>query len=52
MKATKFIDGEERRYELAKAAMQGMVSFWQASYNESSNRSYGGSLKVLVEMIS
>lgn len=38
------------RYELAKAAMQGMVSFWQASYNESSNRSYGGSLKVLAEM--
>lgn len=26
MKATKFIDWEERRYELAKAAMQGILS--------------------------
>ena len=26
MKATKFIDWEERRYELAKAAMQGAIT--------------------------
>lgn len=36
MKATKFIDWEQRRYELAKAAMQGMISSWIVKTSEKS----------------